>query len=186
MALGGIITGAVARSLLLVNPFRYGVKQGAVNSFLFDLVTEETRELSAEVTENKIQNGSDITDHIYFNLAQGTLTGKVSNHSVYALPGASGYLKDRFKAAYSAIERVYQRGELVTIYCVMRKYENVIINRLTMDRDADEGRAQSFTIGFKETRIVTPDAGVVRASTNVDMTDPDNRQASPVLNLGAQ
>lgn len=183
----GLALGAAARGMLLANPFRYGFSNSIIplSGFMFDIVMEENRELTAEVTEHSIQDGSTITDHIHFNLAEGTLVGKVSNHSKYA-PPTTPFNADRFKSAYEEAERIYLAGEPVTAYCVMRKYENVIITGLSMDRDGDSGLAQEFSMTFKQLRIVDPIKGVIRAQTiPANMGNSDNRQGAPVLNLGA-
>lgn len=183
----GLTLGAAARGMLLANPFRYGFSNSLVNlsGFVFDIIMSESREQSATVTEHAIQDGSTITDHIHFALANGTLGGKVSNHSKFA-PPTTPFAADRFKTAYEEAERIYLAGEPVTAYCVMRKYENVIIDSLSMDRDGDSGLAQEFTMTFKQLRIVDPIKGVIRAQTvPVNMGNSDNRQGSPVLNLGA-
>lgn len=185
MGILGAITGPAARALLVFNPYRYGVQVSQFSSFLFDLVKEETRELTAEVTDHAIQDGSDVTDHIHFNLYEGTLTGKVSNHSIYAPPRIPLLFEDRFKQAYDELEKIFLAGQFVTVFAVMRKYEDVLINSLTMVRDSQSGQAQEFVIGFKETRVVDPDGGVIRASVDIDMTVPDNRQGVSTFNLGA-
>lgn len=198
LGLGGAVTGPITRALLVLNPFRYGITQtGSDNtfleqfnksSFLFDLVMSEGFELTADVTEHKIQNGSTKTDHIHFNLGEGTFVGKVSNHSVHAPPvvDPTGLLqRDRFKAAYDDLERIYKAGQTVTVYAIMRKYEDVFINHLSYDRDSEMGQAQEFKIGFKESDIVSPAGGILRSSVDVPMTTPDNRQGAPKINLGS-
>jgi len=198
ISIGGLATGPVGRALLVLNPFRYGIQQTGGDgtflaqfsqaSFLFDLAMSEGFSQSADVTEYAIQEGSDITDHIHFNLGEGSFTGKVSNHSIYAPPiiDPTGLLiGDRFKTAFDELERIYKEGQTVTVYAVMRKYENVLINSLDYDRDAGSGQAQEFDIGFKETRIIAPAGGILRSTVDVPMTTPDNRQGAPKVNLGA-
>jgi hypothetical protein len=192
-SVGGLVTGPITRALLVLNPFRYGIEQTGGDgffkpSFLFDLAISESFNQEAEVTEYAIQNGSDITDHIHFNLGEGNFTGKVSNHSIYAPPilDPTGLIQsDRFKTALDELERIYRAGELVTVYSVMRKYENVLIKSLDYERDSESGQAQEFNISFKETRIISPAEGILRSSVDVPMTTPDNRQGAPKLNLGS-
>ncbi|MCK5237402.1 MAG: hypothetical protein KAR06_10485 [Deltaproteobacteria bacterium] len=185
MGVIGALTGPASRALLVLNPWRYGIQTDIFSSFLFDLAKSESVAMEADITEHTIQDGSDIADHIHFNLFDGTLTGKVSNHSVYAPPRVPLLLTDRFKKAFDELERIWRAGKFVTVFAVMRKYEDVLISSLSMDRDPESGQAQEFIIGFKETKIVDPATGIVRASVDVDMTKPDNRQGVSTFNMGS-
>lgn len=187
----GIATGATARALIVLNPYRYGIQKQSGTSVLFDLIMDETRELTAEVTENPIQDGSTITDHIHFNLWNGSVRGLVSNFSKYAIlsaPGAlpSGLLQDRFKQVYAELERAFYAAEPVTVYCVSRKYEGVLLTGLSTMRSSDDGQSQIFDISFKQARIVNPVTGTVGVAVNAPgVTTSDGRQGSPLVNLGA-
>ena len=56
-----------------------GYKVGSVE---LDLILDEDHSKSAQVTENPLQDGRAISDGIFLELQEGSLTGLVTNHSV--------------------------------------------------------------------------------------------------------
>lgn len=203
--LGGIVRAIVGRQSLPEHTCLFyreeGYRVGAVN---LDLILEENHEKNARVTENPMQDGRAVSDGIYLELRNGTLTGLVSNHSIkYAAKAskqlddqtpealtdlAQGYeLENRASKAWEDLKAVMDARDLVTIVCSLEVYENVAITNITAPRDGESGDAQEFAITFREVKKVQLREDKVTAQVQpTDMASDINRLAAVGTSNGQQ
>ncbi|AEX65688.1 tail fiber protein [Xanthomonas phage vB_XveM_DIBBI] len=132
-----------------------------IASFEVDAVLSETHTLSRQVTDNKVENGSPVTDHIILNPVtlniqaivtdapiKGIIEGAID--AVDNLLGGSKYTADCFGALW----HLYEHKGYLTVYTQYKTYTNMVIENITIPRDPKDGEALVFNIDMKQIRIV--------------------------------
>lgn len=157
----------------------------------FDLIISETHKLENTVSNMHVEEGVDLSDMIRNKLRLGTLTGMVSDYSLYALNPFSGvpFLEARKDTAFSALKEIWQKEEPVDIVCVMEVYKDVGIKSIDLMRNGESGEAQEFKITFQELSIRKLQS-VDSRGTLIKKTGPNPSaieiQTAPPANLGQQ
>lgn len=83
--LGVRAAGAPVRENEIV--LSWELEDGSEASAIFDVVTEETHELSNTVTEHEVEAGANISDHVRIDLNKFSVSGYVSNAPLLTNPG---------------------------------------------------------------------------------------------------
>lgn len=147
----------------------------------FDLILSEAHNLSNDVTEHVVEDGSRITDHIKNNLENGSLSGLITNFSIKRKFEPGNFAQD----AHDEMKRIWKSRELVTITTIMEKYENVAITNIDEARSEETGEATVLNVTFKKVEIKKLKTTLIDANVRQkDMNDDTNRQASPKLEVG--
>jgi len=139
---------------------QYG--EGSTASFEVDAVLSETHNFSRQVTDNKVENGSPIADHIIKNpvtleiqaiVTDAPIKGIIEGISdaVDNLLGGSKYTNDCFGALY----QLYEYQGYMTVYTQYKTYPKMVIESISIPRDPKDGEALVFTISMKQIRIVS-------------------------------
>ena len=168
----------IPASLLFRNNRTYGV--GVIT---FDLILTESHNFSNSVTQFNVEDGSLITDHIRNELFTGTVSGLITNFSLFQ----NGFFSNRAQEAFDAINVLWKERTLVDIVTVMKAYKNVSITNITMSRDSDSGEELIVDFSFQEVNVVTLQEVIIEATIKLpNMNTDQNRQSSPNLNVGKQ
>lgn len=170
----------------------------------FDVVTTETAEHTATVTEHPVESGSDIADHVRDGLDTVTLEVMVSNTPTADMNGMYGGTIEsvelkvpkferptpmtpgglmsagidavkgllsteepwkaqvlKFPAKFNAVKDVLsmldewkKAGVVGSVITGWKLYPSVVITRVSPSRNSSTGDAATFSIEFKEIRVV--------------------------------
>jgi len=177
----------------------YGRKRGFYiqtdNEFLpFDLLTDESHNMPADVTAYNIEDGSNVTENIRLPLRTGSVVGFISNYSIQQTQETTivgriqkrlQTLENRAQQGFDALERMREERQPVTIMTNLKFYEKVLITNIDVSRDDSIGESQYFTINFVEARIVKLKSVAVDVTVKLkDMKSNKRRQASAKLDTG--
>lgn len=166
----------IRSTLFFKNNRVYGV--GAI---VFDLLISETHNFSSEITQFNIEDGSSISDHIRNTLRTGSVTGLITNFSLYQ----SGLTSNRAQDAFDALVRLWEARELVTINTILDVYENVVITNISVARGEDSGEALAANFSFSKLKIVKLQEVQIQAVVNLaNMNSNINRQAAVNIDAG--
>ena len=173
-----------------------GYSVGAVE---LDLILDENHSKDAVVTENPLQEGRAISDGIYLELRDGTLTGLVSNHSIrHATPpdrqnaealleqAESTVLENRAARAWEELKAIMDARQTVTIVTALEVYDNVAITHIETERDGDTGDALAIQVSFRQVMTVQLREDRVTAQVQPETMDPDINRLSAVGTNGGQ
>ena len=176
-----------------------GYKVGSVE---LDLILDEDHSKSAQVTENPLQDGRAISDGIFLELQEGSLTGLVTNHSVKIaeerakqldfqtsealLEKAKNYkLENRAKQAWVDLKAVMDAKQPVTIVTSLEVYDNVAITNISTERNGDSGDALEIKVSFRQVLTVSLMEHEVTAQVQPKDMDSDiNRKSALGVNGG--
>ena len=176
-----------------------GYKVGSVE---LDLILDEDHSKSAQVTENPLQDGRAISDGIFLELQEGSLTGLVTNHSVKIaekrakqlelqdsetlMAEAENYqLENRAKQAWVDLKAVMDAKQPVTIVTSLEVYDNVAITNISTERNGDSGDALEIKVSFRQILTVSMMEHEVTAQVQPKDMDSDiNRKSALGVNVG--
>ncbi len=176
-----------------------GYKVGSVE---LDLILDEDHSKSAQVTENPLQDGRAISDGIFLELQEGSLTGLVTNHSVKLaeerakqldlqdsetlMAEAENYqLENRAKQAWVDLKAVMDAKQPVTIVTSLEVYDNVAITNISTERNGDSGDALEIKVSFRQILTVSLMEHEVTAQVQPKDMDSDiNRKSALGVNVG--
>ena len=176
-----------------------GYKVGSVE---LDLILDEDHSKSAQVTENPLQDGRAISDGIFLELQEGSLTGLVTNHSVKIaeerakqlelqdsetlMAEAENYqLENRAKQAWVDLKAVMDAKQPVTIVTSLEVYDNVAITNISTERNGDSGDALEIKVSFRQILTVSLMEHEVTAKVQPKDMDSDiNRKSALGVNVG--
>lgn len=176
-----------------------GYKVGSVE---LDLILDEDHSKSAQVTENPLQDGRAISDGIFLELQEGSLTGLVTNHSVKLaeerakqlelqdsetlMAEAENYkLENRAKQAWVDLKAVMDAKQPVTIVTSLEVYDNVAITNISTERNGDSGDAIEIKVSFRQILTVSLMEHEVTAQVQPKDMDSDiNRKSALGVNVG--
>lgn len=160
-----------------------GVTVGLVR---MDASLEETHDKSVAVTEHPIEDGSNITDHIRTMPEQINITGMVSNTPIVFLASTrapspikgKNRSRDRVKTAYEELRRIMNKGERVTVVTSLRKYENMVLQNLTVSRNVQLGNVLHADMTLREIQIAE--------TSSVPLPKPEGKGNESEVNRGTQ
>ena len=176
-----------------------GYKVGSVE---LDLILDEDHSKSAQITENPLQDGRAISDGIFLELQEGSLTGLVTNHSVKIaeerakrlelqdsetlMAEAENYhLENRAKQAWVDLKAVMDAKQPVTIVTSLEVYDNVAITNISTERNGDSGDALEIKVSFRQILTVSLMEHEVTAKVRPkDMDSYINRKSAFGVNVG--
>lgn len=176
-----------------------GYKVGSVE---LDLILDEEHSKSAQVTENPLQDGRAISDGIFLELQEGSLTGLVTNHSVKIaeerakqlelqdsetlMAEAENYqLENRAKQAWLDLKAVMDAKQPVTIVTSLEVYDNVAITNISTERNGYSGDALEIKVSFRQILTVSLMEHEVTAQVQPKDMDSDiNRKSALGVNVG--
>lgn len=176
-----------------------GYKVGSVE---LDLILDEDHSKSAQVTENPLQDGRAISDGIFLELQEGSLTGLVTNHSVKIaekrakqlelqdsetlMAEAENYqLENRAKQAWVDLKAVMDAKQPVTIVTSLEVYDNVAITNISTERNGDSGDALEIKVSFRQILTVSLMEHEFTAQVQPKDMDSDiNRKSALGVNVG--
>ena len=136
-----------------------GKKCGTVrlDPFVTGVVTKETVSRQSTITDNPVEGGGNINDHVFCSPLSFQLTGAVTD-------GA---------AAIATLQQMWKKGDVLT-YTGRNRIENLVIQSLQSTHDAGNRKGFGFTATLKQITIgSSQDSGTASM-----MSDQDSAAAS--------
>lgn len=175
----------MGNSFLFYQNRTYGLlnNETGIGIINFDLELTEGHSMTNSVTRYNVEDGADVSDHIQNELEAGTISGFVSNFSIFD----GEVFENKAQLAYDALRDLWKKKQLVDIYTVLRVYEGVAITSISINRDASSGESLICDISFQEFNKVVLSEVTIGTIVNLkDMTTTQNKQSSVVKNVGKQ
>ena len=133
----------------------------AIQDLQIDIVSSETIELPSETTDNPIESGSEVTDHI--------INKPVLLRMVCQIGGSNlTNWTDRKLEGYEALKKLRDDKQPVTVVSGLETFSNMLINNILIDRNLQNASVLQFQIEFKQAKIVSSQR--VDVSNNISAT----------------
>jgi len=173
----------VGNSFLFYQNREYGVANNKTGYGIltFDLELSENHNFSNIVTQYNVEDGSEISDHIQNNLEIGSVTGFITNFSIYD----DAIIENKSQVAFDTLRDLWKSKELVDIYTVCRVYEGVAITNITISKGSDSGESLTCDFSFQEFNKVKLQEIEIEVQINLqNMKTSQNQQSAPNINTG--
>lgn len=164
---------------------RRGNTDKAIGSIEIDVFSEETITLDNEVTDNPVESGESVTDHVYNRPVVVRVRGTVANATNgFGLSGF-GLAGDRRQDAYEKLRELHRLRETVDVVTGLEVFTGMQLKTLEIPRDILNSAGLTFTAEFWQIRIVDSqrvDIGITAAPEAEDIAASENnagRQSSP-------
>lgn len=126
-----------------------------------DIVSSEVIELPSETTDNPIESGSEVTDHI--------INKPILLRMVCQIGGSNlTNWTDRKIEGYEALKKLRDDKQPVTVVSGLETFSNMLINNISIDRNLQNASVLQFQIEFKQAKIVSSQR--VDVSNNISAT----------------
>lgn len=157
----------------------YRPRPTQIANLLLDGTLSETHGRTAEATDNEVEEGADVTDHVRLKPATLVLEGIMTNTplddsavAAYQSSGPFGLVTDddepstpgRAENAFALLEVLFEAKQPITVVTNLKTYKSMIIESMQVPRDAKSGDAVRVSLSFKQIRLVSNK--LVTVSTN--------------------
>lgn len=124
--------------------------RGKIGTLTIDATVSENHKYDTNVTSNPVEDGEYVSDHIYNMVFKLSLSGVITDTPFnYSLSGYSPiptkHDQPLSKQAYSYLLDLRNQRTVFTVVTGLQVYENMAFENITFARDADTGKAVSFT-----------------------------------------
>lgn len=132
----------------------FGINRVEVGSLTLDAAVSEEHSSEVAVTDHPVEQGIDISDNKRRLPRRLRIVGVVSNTPIELLGGglAAG---NRDLAAWEVLKALQAGAELITVVTTLETYEDMVIEKLSVPRDAARGNSLHVTIELRELRQVS-------------------------------
>lgn len=120
-----------------------------VVEFEADLTLEETHERTSEVSQNPLESGSFVSDHVVLNPERVVIQGFQTDTPAAVLALFRG---GRTQDAFEKLDQAWNAREPLTLVSGRKTYEDMVITRLSLPRARP--KSMTFTIELQKIRIV--------------------------------
>lgn len=167
---------------------------GELKQLELDVTERAVHETSSNVTDRAVETGAAITDHIRSNQATLTLEGWISNTPIrenvttggrVGALGSTGASTLQFATPFDRVhdtdellERLRVEGTLVDVVTTFRTYQQMLIRRYQITKDATTASVLPLAIDFVQPRLVS--------SQTVLLPEPAQRRGRGRNNRGQQ
>ena len=153
-----------------------------IGNIQVDVTISESHTAKSKVTTNPVEDGVDIADHVRLESLQYSMQGMITNTpSAFSLidtevgivTSLSGQT-NRALDAYNQMMDLRESREPFVLITGLRQYENMILEELTINRDAKTANAIFFTARLRQIEIATSET----------ISQSDSNLATSVENYG--
>ena len=156
-----------------------------LGAFTADMTIVETHERTSDITDEPVEDGATIQDHIIRDPERITLEGFITDTPIIlSVGGATGIGKT--VDAFGVLDDIWRRGDVMIVETAYKRYENMVITSLTMPKNTPN--SMRFTVELKQINYVSTQEGDVPVTTTQSTPSDDNvnDRAQPETDAGQQ
>lgn len=114
-----------------------------------DAIVSESHNFSSTATSFPIESGAVISDHIFNNPEEITISGIVSNSPLYTQVDDG-----RTQDAFNRLVEIFENKELITVVTGLKVYTSMSLANLTVPRDQGTGQALRFNATLRKVNVL--------------------------------
>lgn len=155
-----------------------------IDGFLIDAEITSDHVFENDVTDHPVEVGADITDNSRARPVLLTLEGVVSDTPLGAAAVERTGVTLPSADALARLTGIRNAREPISIATSLQRYDNMLMQRLSITKNADTGRALRFVAEFKQVILATNERVVkrtVKPSVRVKI-DRGAKATTPVTN----
>lgn len=148
-----------------------------------DVSINEQHEFGSRITDNPVEDGSIISDHIFNDPDVLRINAMVSDHPVKFLAGVRRLIDGGTAPRIDAFNKLLEMRDAkktMTVVTGLHQYRNMIISNLRVTRNSDTGKTLNFSIDFRELlKATTEEVAVPEGLRSAPTTDRGKQPAPP-------
>lgn len=125
-----------------------------IGDLAIDVVIDHTTELESETTDNPVETGWTVSDHVIRAPLKLSLTAIITPTPVSYFNVFGGANLDRMSEAAAYLMRLYEQGEPITITLPDAIYDNMLMTRCPLVRNVENGFCYRLSLEFKHIIVV--------------------------------
>lgn len=132
-------------------------KGNYIENIELDVVISESATATARMTENPVENGANVNDHIIIDPMTFAMSGIVSNISsniIGAVTGAFNPGRSKSKETWEALLELHAKREPFKLVQGLREYDNVVLLTISEQQDKDTANGLFFNATFRQLNLV--------------------------------
>ncbi len=142
-----------------------------INDYPIDCALEESLSYESDITENEIEKGSDVTDHVRPKLpvlsfsdavVSDTPIGQIAGDQTRTSNLALGVLPSL--DAFRRFEAIHAAAQPVVVECSYGRFDEMILASLTTTKNAKNKKSFTFNATFRKIKIVENTRSTVRVA----------------------
>jgi Dit-like tail protein len=152
-----------------------------IGGLVFDATFSEEHEIEAEVTENPVETGVSVADHMFMLPIRLNISAGVSDITLH--PNASDQFtggSSRSRKAYDLLTALQATFEPFSVQTGLKLYQNMVCKKVTPRQDKDSNFAFIFDAILREVIMVSTQAVTVPPRA----AGATSRQAGAVVQRG--
>lgn len=160
-----------------------------------DAAVGEEHKTSCDITENPVEDGAKITDHVQIKPAELSIDGVISDSPlgtpfVQNFQNAKAAVLSRLSGtsrsidAYQKLVELQKKREPFTVVTSLKQYKNMILTELSVPRNAQLGNSVQFKATMREIRIVKSKSATGRGGLNKKVRKAARSLASKTREVG--
>lgn len=127
-----------------------------IDDVLIDAAESEAPSFSNQITENPVEDGTVITDHIN----QNPLTLELNVIITGEYEGSP-------QEKYERLLEIRNNREIISVIGALQVYENMAISEINLEKSAENAKGYSGTISFQQVRFATAETITVEIAPPV-------------------
>lgn len=141
-------------------------KDFSIGVIVLDALLSETHDRSASITDNPIEDGAVVADHITNDPITVSIEGFVTNTPTSLFRNLNALINplDRVQDIFDSLELFYEFKSILQVVTNLKVYEDMAIESLSIPKDSASGDAFTFTIDFKKITKVSKETVKIPAS----------------------
>lgn len=161
-------------------------KKNKIDTIVLDVIITEGATATSRLTENPVEEGANVNDHIIIEPMTFYTEGVVSNISANILSQFSSLkaslTQDLTKAqtAWDELLKLKNSGTVFTLVQGLAAYENVVMTTLKQDTDKNTANGLFFTATYKEFLFV----GATLTTADQFIDDDTADKSTPTIEGG--
>lgn len=156
----------------------------SVGGLVFDATFNEKHEIEAEITENPVETGVSVADHMFMKPLRVTVSAGVSD--IQLSPKSNdpfGGGSSRSKAAFDLLTQLQATFEPFDVQTGLKLYKNMVCKSVTCDQDKDTSSAFIFLAELREVIFVTTQTVTVPPTAKGTVTAPPKQRGTVQANF---
>jgi hypothetical protein len=135
-------------------------KGNYIQEIELDIIVIESAQTTSRLTENPVEQGANVNDHIIIEPMTFTVEGVVSNSSSTTIgqftqvPSVFNQDSSKAKEAWNDLLELQASRQPFTLVQGLREYNNIVILSLNESQDKDTSNGLFFTATMKEVILV--------------------------------
>lgn len=150
--------------------------KSTIGGFMFDVIFKENYQFENQITQNPVQSGANINDHVYQQPVVIVFDVGISDCLTSCINGQFGSLNSRSASAFQALYKLWQGAAVIQVNTYLNgatfTWKNMLIKSMSILRDKTTHHAIRATVTLQQ--IIVTDAVSMGIDESGNKTNVDN------------